>query len=211
MKKRILTLTCILLMMNAGPAAAAPALNGMTGEITTPSADVLHTGQFSLGYYRFADGNSRAFDASIACRWEIGAVNFNYDNHTSTSHLNVKYALARETLLKPGLAIGAEDIGGDGKRSLYAVMSKQLPFGYRLHMGIGNGRFSGPFGAVEKTLTPLHGLSSNNVFPATTLIVECDGRGMNYGARMAIVPGVKLDAGWRARLHSAYFGLSLTI
>jgi len=31
---------------------------------------------------------------------------------------------------------------------------------------------------------------------------------MNYGARMAIVPGLKLDAGWRD--HDGYVGVSYT-
>ena len=106
------------------------------------------------------------------------------------------------------VAAGVEDIAAQRQRSFYAVASKALPFGFRLHAGFGNGRFDGVFAALEKTLNPVSVVKGNNTFPATTLIVEFDGHTTNYGARVSIIPGLKLDAGWRN--HEAYFGLSFT-
>ena len=88
------------------------------------------------------------------------------------------------------------------------MASKALPFGFRIHAGVGSGRYDGMFGAIEKTINPVSVITGNNCFPATTLIAEYDGRTMNYGARLSIVPGLKLDGGWRN--HQIYFGLNFT-
>lgn len=206
-KRAIIGLTCAL-MVSAVPALAAPSVNGATGMINTPSADTLRTGQFSLGYYNLKNGGVGTFNANILSNLEIGVSGFRYDGQENKNYLNAKFALLPETVLTPGVAIGAEDISNRGERSLYAVVSKALPLGFRLHAGVGNGRFNGGFASIEKIINPLSIITGNNVFPATTLIAEYDGKNMNYGARLAIVPGLKLDAG--VRNHDGYIGISFT-
>ena len=209
MRKTILAAAVMLIA--AVPVYAAPSINGSTGLINTPSADVLREGEFSLGYHHLKDGGAGSFNLSLGNNLEIGLAGFRYDSDSNKDNktlLNAKFSLAPETVLTPGLAIGVEDIGGKDKRTFYAAASKALPFGFRLHAGVGDGRYDGVFAAIEKTINPVSVLTGNNVFPATTLIAEWDGDRMNYGARMSIVPGLKLDAGWR---HSeTYFGLSYT-
>ncbi|HWR44336.1 YjbH domain-containing protein [Sporomusa sp.] len=209
MKKTILA--AVALLLAAAPVYAAPSINGSTGIINTPSADVLQEGQFSLGYYHLKEGGVGSFNISLANKLEVGVAGFRYDsdsNKENQTYFNAKYGLVPETVLTPGLAIGIEDAGNRDKRTYYAAASKALPFGFRIHAGVGDGRYNGVFAAVEKTINPVGIITGSNAFPATTLIAEWDGDRMNYGARMSIVPGLKIDAGWR---HSeTYFGLSYT-
>ncbi|MBP1764354.1 MAG: protein of unknown function rane lipoprotein [Firmicutes bacterium] len=189
-------------------AAAAPTVYGTTGMIGNPSADVLRDGQFSLGYFRMEDTTTGTLAVSVAEGLEVGAANFHNTRQGSDTLLNVKYSLLSEQLLKPGLAIGAENSIHGGQRSLFAVASKGLPFGMRIHVGAGNGRFDGVFAGLEKTWNPLSAVTGNNVFPATTLLLEFDGHRMNYGARLALLPGLKMDAGWYN--HHFYTGVTFT-
>ncbi|WP_425058599.1 hypothetical protein SCACP_32570 [Sporomusa carbonis] len=209
MNKTIMAVVALLLA--AAPVYAAPSINGSTGLINTPSADVLQEGQFSLGYHHLKDGGVGTFNMNLTGKLEIGVAGFRYDsdsNRDNHTYLNAKYGLLPETVLTPGLAIGVEDAANLDKRTYYAAASKALPFGFRIHAGVGNGRYDGVFASLEKTINPVGIITGNNAFPATTFIAEWDGDRMNYGARMSIVPGLKLDAGWR---HSeTYFGISYT-
>lgn len=200
------TLCAILLI--AAPAGAAPSLNGSTGMINNPTAAVLQEGQISLGYYHLKDGRVGVFDANIGGHMEVGVAGFRYNDREDKNCVNAKWGVVPETILTPGLAVGAEDIANTDKRTLYAVASKSLPFGFRLHVGMGNGRYDGAFAGIEKTVNPIGMITGSNTFPATTFMAEYDGHGMNYGARLSIVPGVKLDAGYRQ--HQTCFGVSFT-
>jgi len=207
MKKIIIGLTGVLLL-TAGPVLAAPSVNGSTGLINSPTADVLRSGQLSLGYYHLKDGGVGSFNTNVAPNFEIGVAAFRYDGHSNENYLNAKFGIVPETVMTPGIAIGVEDIANHHERSVYAVASKALPLGFRIHAGTGGGRFGGVFAGIEKTISPLSVLTGNNTFPATTLIAEYDGKRMNYGARLSIVPGLKLDAG--VRNHDGYIGISFT-
>jgi hypothetical protein len=199
----------IFIMMLSATVSAAPSVNGSTGQINNPSADVLREGQFALGYYHLNDGGVGVFNMNLAPNLEAGVAGFRFDNSSDNSTLiNAKLAIAQESVLTPGIAVGVEDIANRQQRSAYAVASKSLPFGFRIHAGVGNGRYDGVFASLEKTINPISIITGNNTFPATTLIMEYDGKNMNYGARMSIVPGLKVDAGWRD--HAAYVGMSFT-
>lgn len=207
MKKVLFGISCALVLAS-GSVFAAPSVNGSTGLINNPSSDVLREGEFSLGYYHLKDGGVGIFNTNILPKLEIGVAGFRYDHQDNENYVNAKFSILSESVLNPGLAVGIEDIANTRERSAYAVASKALPFGFRMHVGAGNGRFDGVFAGIEKTLNPISVLTGNNVFPATTLIAEYDGKHMNYGARMAIIPGLKLDAGWRD--HDGYVGVSYT-
>ena len=197
---------CALLLIGS-PVAAAPSINGSTGLINTPSADVLHEGQFSLGYYNLKGGGAGIVTFNMARNLEVGATGFQYDGQDNKFLLNAKYAVVPETILSPGLSIGVEDALDKKGRTAFAAVSKTLPFGFRIHAGVGNGRIDGMFYALEKTINPI-GISGSRGFPTTTLMLEYDGQHTNYGARMAIAKGLKMDAGWKN--SNFYVGLSLT-
>lgn len=207
MRKVVLGISCALIIASS-PVSAAPSVNGSTGLINNPSADVLRQGEFSLGYYHLKEGGVGVFNANILPKLEMGVAGFRYDGQDNKNYVNAKFSVVPETVFTPGLAVGAEDLANTDKRSFYAVASKALPFGFRIHAGTGNGRFDGMFAGIEKTINPVSIITGNNAFPATTLIAEYDGKHMNYGARLSIVPGLKLDAGWRN--HDGYFGISYT-
>jgi len=207
MKKIMIGLTCALLL-TTGPALAAPSVNGPTGLINSPTADVLRPGQLTLGYYHLKDGGVGSFNTNVAPNVEIGVAAFRYDGQSNKNYINGKFAVVPETILTPGLAFGVEDMANRDQRSVYAVASKALPFGFRIHAGTGGGRFRGVFAGIEKTINPISVITGSNAFPATTFIAEYDGQTMNYGARMSIIPGLKLDAG--IRNHNGYIGISFT-
>jgi hypothetical protein len=208
MRKIVFGVLCALIV-SAAPVFAAPSVHGSTGQINNPSADILQQGQFALGYYHLDGGGAGVFNVPILPKLELGVAGFRYDDTSSNkTYVNAKWSLLSESILTPGVAVGVEDMAAERERSYYAVASKALPFGFRIHAGFGNGRFDGMFASLEKTINPVSVVSGNNTFPATTLIAEFDGRKMNYGARISIVPGLKVDAGWRN--HATYFGISFT-
>lgn len=173
---------------------AAPSTAGSTGMINTPTADTLREGQISAGYYDLDEGQNITFGMNIAKNLELSMAVSDHNAESRQTYMNLKYALKQEGVLLPGVAIGMEDITDRSERTAYAVVSKALPLGFRVHAGFGNGRYDGAFYALEKNIVPM---AIGGVFPDTSLIIEHDGHAMNYGLRMSIVSGLKVNAGWR--------------
>lgn len=207
MKKTAAAILFIILSGFGTGADAAPSFNGSTGMIDTPTADVLRKGQFSLGAYTLKDGRTGSVIVNVAPKLEIGWLGQRYEksaNLPNSNCFNAKFALATETVLTPGIAVGVEDIANADKRSWYMAASKGLIFGVRLHAGLGNGRYDGFFAAVEKTLWPV----SITGHGGANLIAEWDGSRFNYGIRMSVAPGLRFDAGIRKK--NVYLGVSFT-
>lgn len=194
------------ILSTASTAVAAPSLLGPTGLIDTPSADSLRPGQFSLGVHKLNRLDTVSLTMNLRPQLELGVAQQQPRHGNNQTTLNAKWSFVPETILTPGLAVGIEGVG-DGRSSAYAVVSKGLPLGFRLHAGVGTGRFDHGFGAVELMLNPM-GVVGSSTFPTTTLIAEYDGDAMNYGVRVATVPGLKFEAGWRD--SKSYFGASYT-
>ena len=190
--------------------AAAPSQLGPTGMIRIPTADALRLGQFSAGYFVWRESGAGVIAAGLPRGIELSAATRRRDNFADTSSINIKFSLNQEALLYPAVAIGVEDIAGQERRSVYGVISKTLPYGFRIHIGTGTGRFEGMFGALEKVLNPTPIKSKAAGFPVTSLILEMDGSHLNYGARMRLAHGLRLDLGWQGRDEKAYLGLSFT-
>ena len=206
--KRTITAVCAALLLTTGVAQAAPTVTGSTGMLYTPTADVLRDGHFSLGYHHLEDGDAYTVGYGMSNAWEISAATIDYNgDHGRDLYLNTKFSLMSENVVRPGIAIGMEDALDEYNRTFYAVASKALPLGLRIHAGIGDGRFDGVFGGIEKTFNPL-GVTGSSIFPATTLSAEYDGKEMIYGLRLAIVPGLKAHAAWRD--GDTYVGLTFT-
>ena len=189
------TKICLLiLLLLPSLAAAAPSVKGSTGNIDTPSADVLRPGQAAIGYYNLDGEKSTVGGISAGKDIEVSAAYTENRQKDDFTKVNIKYAIAQEGVFAPGVAVGVEDIGDRSERTAYVVASKSLPQGIRLHVGGGNGNYDGVFFAIEKKLVPL---SVGGVFPDSSLIVENNGHHMNYGLRMALSPGLKMTTGWR--------------
>lgn len=203
--KKIIAGAALCLALHTA-AWAAPSTSGSTGMIDTPTADTLREGQISLGYFDLEESRNLTFGTNLGKDLELSIAGADYDASDRKIYVNLKYALKSESVLLPGIAIGLEDIGNTSDRSAYIVVSKALPLGFRVHAGLGSGRYDGPFYAIEKSLFPA---PIGGVFPDTSLIVEHNGHAMNYGLRMSLAAGLKLNAGWRD--EDPYFGVTYNL
>ena len=202
MFKKIFTALMLLYFCQNNWVLAQPSLNGATGLLELPTADVVKKESFGIGVYSADDVKIRNMGYGLAEKLEVSFANEKQDIE-QLNKLNVKYVLLSETVLTPGLAVGINDLTGKSERSTFAVVSKGLPLGFRVHAGIGSGDFEKGFVALEKNITPLLGA---NVFPSTTLLVEYNDNNINYGMRMSIVPDLKLNLGRSD--HKTFIGLT---
>ena len=203
---------CWILCAALLPAAvsAAPSMSGTTGLIRIPTADVLRPGQAAAGVYVWQDQSRAGVALGVMEKFEISAADSWRNTAQGPVLINAKVNFLPEGLLLPGVALGIEDADGRDRRSVYGVLSKALPFGLRIHIGTGTGRFDGMFGAVEKVLNPVSVKGGRAGFPVTSLMVEMDGQKMNYGLRLRLERGLRLDCGWMAQDEKVYFGLTYT-
>ena len=202
MFKKIFTALLLLYFCQNNWVLAQPSLNGATGLLRLPTADVVKKESFGVGVYSADDVKIRNMGYGLAEKLEVSFANEKHDIE-QINKFNVKYVLLSETVLTPGLAVGINDLTGKSERSTFAVVSKGLPLGFRVHAGIGSGDFEKGFVALEKNITPLLGA---NVFPSTTLLVEYNDNNINYGMRMSIVPDLKLNLGRSD--HKTFIGLT---
>ena len=209
-KTAVWIVLCWVQLLLAASVFAAPSTTGSTGMIHIPTADVLQTGHFAAGYYYWRDHGTATAALGLPAGIEISAATPWYNGVSSQWNVNAKINLTQESLLTPGISVGIEDLGGQQQQSFYGVVSKALPFGLRVHLGVGNGRFRGAFGTLEKVLNPHSVRTKAAGFPVTSIMVEMDGRKMNYGARMRLARGLRLDAGWLGREERIYLGLTFT-
>lgn len=185
---------------------AAPNQQGETGLIRTPTADVLPDGGIGVAYFHRDGQDIGALTITPSSRLEIGAANFK-TNGSNKTLLNAKYNVVPEGILTPGVSIGVEDLTAQNERTAYAAVSKTLPLGLRLHAGVGNGRIDGTFVGASWTFNPI-GITGSNAFPATTIMTEYDGHDWNYGAQLALLPGLKAQAGRSS--DKSYYGVTWT-
>ena len=202
MFKKFFTALLLLYFCQNNWVLAQPSLNGATGLLELPTADVVKKESFGIGLYSADDVKIRNMGYGLAEKLEVSFANEKQDIE-QLNKLNVKYVLLSETVLTPGLAVGINDLTGKSERSTFAVVSKGLPLGFRVHAGIGSGDFEKGFVALEKNITPL---LCANVFPSTTLLVEYNDNNINYGMRMSIVPDLKLNLGRSD--HKTFIGLT---
>lgn len=182
---------------------AAPAFGGETGGLAVPAADVQRQGQVQLGWQNLDHRCSRSLAFGTGRGVELS---LQQDPGAGEGlAVGAKYQLRPETLLRPGIAVGIEDMGNERQRSFYGVVSKSLPYGLRIHGGAGSGRLRGPLAGMELRVFPAR---PAGVFPDLTLYAEhADHHGV-YGLRLALGRGLKLQAGVAGRDH--FVGLSYT-
>ena len=128
------TKICLLiLLLLPSLAAAAPSVKGSTGNIDTPSADVLRPGQVAIGYYNLDGEKSTVGTISAGKDIEVSTAYTADRQKDNFTKVNIKYAVAQEGVFSPGVAVGVEDIGDRSECTAYVVASKSLPQGIRLH------------------------------------------------------------------------------
>lgn len=190
MKKQSFVLMLICILCTASSVFAAPSTQGTTGNIDTPSSDILRPGQYHLGWYRLNKENKAVFGVNLMKRLEMSTG----QQQKQDAQVNFKYAVREEGVLTPGIAIGIDDIGDVRARSAYVVTSKGLPWGLRIHAGVGSGHYDGAFAAIEERLMPKTAVGR---FPDTSFCIEYVDHKVNYGLRLSLSHGLKANAGLR--------------
>ena len=186
---------------------AGPSPAGLMGNINTPSADMLRPGQYGVGFYAVEGGVLTMAAIAPVPGLELGVAGLpDCDGQASATRFDVKTMLLSEAILLPGVVLGVEDVANERERSPYMAISKTGPWGFRLHAGVGGGRFDGAYAAIEKTFRPSRHPHAKQFSP-TTLLMEYDGRDMNYGVRVEVNKGVRLEGGWQR--DRWYAGLSV--
>ena len=116
--------------------------------------------------------------------------------------LSAKYQLIAESVLTPAVAVGIEDIGDKLDRAGYVAATKEGPWGFRGHVGIGTGRFQNGFIAMEKQF------KVNSDVLNLSLALEYDGHHFNYGAALPVGKLVQAEIGMRS--NDFYAGINCT-
>ena len=204
MKKFLSIFLFIFFTGTSSYSLAAATFNASTGQINTPSADVMKNGQFSIGFYNLQHSRKvGTFILGVAPNLEVGFRRNIYDNLNDNT-FSVKYSINKESIIKPGFAIGYEHGTGSEGDSFYGAVSKRLIWGVRLHVGIGNNKYKNGFIALEKSIKPIKFANIG----VSNIIVEYDGKYSNYGIRASIAKNLKVDLG--IKNNKGYFGISYT-
>jgi hypothetical protein len=187
-------------------AAAAPTTYGPTGLIDMPTSDIMRTDQLELGYYNLDKKNYEVFAVPFIKDIEISG-SLRDENHSHTlKTINAKYNIIHESVLRPGIAVGVDDMADNDETSVYAVASKALPLGLRLSAGTGTRRYKNGFVGLETRLIPL---SRGGEFPDMSLMIEHIDRKTSYGLRLATARGLQVTAGWRD--GDPFWGVTYTV
>lgn len=136
-------LVAALVLTVAGAVAAAPSFFGPTGLIVMPTADAMGLGQANafVSYLDWGADDELVYgaNAGIGFGVELGVAQVDDSNVSgSETILNAKWNFLKETLVTPGVAVGAINLTGnddfsgsiatadEGKIDPYIVVSKKV-------------------------------------------------------------------------------------
>lgn len=199
-RRALLLMFLLLVPLSAGvlPVEAAT-ITGSTGLIRIPNADTLKPQSLEACAHVFADQSVLSLSFGLVPQVELAV---NTGGRHNTIDVTLKGAVTPETKEAPGIAVGLDN------GSAYLVFSRSFS-GARGHVGFGNGRFNGLFMGLSLLLNPVSVTQKGKASPATTLMVEHDGSGVNAGARIAFTPEFKVDVAI-LDMEAAMLGLSYT-
>ncbi len=209
-----LTLLCVLLTVCVlvGTAGAAPSFFGYTGLVRIPTADSLNKDEYNLAAFAVnadegADSTVFAANLGLLPNLEVGFARIKPDEGSGETWINAKYTFMPETSKNPAVAGGVVDLTGESDTTAYIVLSKAFGHGVktslgeitspRFHIGVGGGQFDGIFGGVSATLGDRF-----------TLMAEYDSEDVNWGARLAVTPEVRVHFGAFDGLDDVGLGVS---
>lgn len=178
MPKRM-ALVALLIIVVSGQAWAGTA-TGVTGLIHIPTTSTLTSGLMETSIHAFGGQAIASVTIAVAPQVEVGVYT---SNRYGPLGLTVKGVVVPEDEDMPGIAVGL-----DGTTT-YIVMSRNLETAHG-YLGVG-GRFGGIFGGLAMELRPADNRLSNT---KTTLIMEYDGKAVNFGLRMHFANNIYFDA-----------------
>lgn len=115
-------------------------------------------GHVSVGYDMTKDGQILHGNVALPLGLEVAGARFDPKDSDIYSTVSAKWELLRETPVTPAIAIGGDDLGDEKDRRGYVVVSKALPFGFKIHGGIGTDQY-------KRDLVPLKRTSSSEASP----------------------------------------------
>lgn len=179
----------VFLFGAVGIAGAAQTIQGSTGLINIPSADVVKEGELSAAFHSLPGGGVVALTYGVVGPLEVGVATLNRGGAAGRFMPVLKFQLMPERKGQPAVAVGLED------RAYYVVMSERLGSGrMRGHLGFGSDRFHGLFLGVSAFLNPVSIRNTGgSAAGGTLLMAEYDGRGVNVGARIGLTQELTLD------------------
>lgn len=177
--------------------------------ILIPTASTMAVGGIRAEYAANADSDGEILWANVGLSaLEVEYARFAGFGPNDVDSLSGQISVVPETLVTPGVAVGARDIANDTEgrpydgRAFYAVASKNFPVtggvpavfeDVRLHAGLGTGSLEGVFLGVEGTL-PM----------GLRLAAEYDTDEVNVAASYRLIPALS------ARVYSikgdVYYG-----
>jgi len=202
MKKAFGVLALVGCLIFTVPCEAKMLLSSISGVINVPSAHVRNIGEFSVMAQQTEDGNVLGVNAAVLPNLEVAYSRFNPKHESNFNMLSAKYQLIPESVLTPAVAVGIEDIGDKLDRAGYVAVTKEGPWGFRGHVGIGTGRFQNGFIAMEKQF------KVNSDVLNLSLALEYDGHHFNYGATLPVGKLVQAEIGMRS--NDLYAGVNCT-
>lgn len=184
-------------------AAAEPGLEGVTGILNVPTAEVAKDGEFYIGFgrnenkVRYPGREQRNYFVGVGFlpRLEVVARYIDFPEILDPSvpgfgtrkdrSVNAKLQLLSEECAPVSVAAGMYDVGGRAviERGTYGVVSKTIG-PVRLTLGVGDKRLDGVFGGVE--ISPI---------PELDLMYEYDTYDHNFGVRLNPHPDWHLTLG----------------
>ena len=176
--------------------------SAISGVINVPSAHVRTLGNFSFVAQQTEDGTVLGTNIVVLPSLEVAYSRFSPKHDDDFNMLSAKYQLISESVLTPALAIGVEDMGDEVDRAGYVVATKEGPWGFRGHIGIGTGRFQNGFIAMEKQF------KVNSDVLNLSLALEYDGHHFNYGVALPVGKLVQAEVGMRS--NDLYAGINCT-
>ncbi len=184
-------------------ASAEPGLEGVTGILNVPTAEVAKDGEFYAGFgrnenkVRYPGRTQRNYFVGVGFlpRVEVVARYIDFPEIQDPGipgfgtrkdrSVNAKVQLLSEERAPVSLAVGMYDVGGKAviERGTYGVASKTIGPA-RVTLGVGNKRLDGVFGGVE--ISPI---------PQLDLMYEYDTYDHNFGVRLNPHPDWHLTLG----------------
>ena len=153
---------------------------GVSGLINIPNTSTLPMDLMEASIHMQGGQAFISISVAVVQQVEVGAFT---TNRYGPLNITVKGVVVPESEDMPGIAVGI-----DGAAT-YIVMSRRLQ-NARGYLGVG-GRFGGMFGGISMELPQVEAAVGK---PVTTLIMEHDGKSINFGARVAFANNVTVDA-----------------
>lgn len=199
MKKYAALVTAMIILLATFSVEANMSSLGATGLISIPTADTTRQNSLQVGYL-YNNGNSEDYGGNSVILFSYGynesiEAGLSYRPPANLAelkaHLKIRLFQEDRQGYSPALAFGA--VG----KNPYIAASKNIDSvlaGLRLHLGYGLGELGGVFAGLEKSFNPLSITAKNYRLPATTLVAEYSGAGLNFGFNFEVTPQISVGA-----------------